>query len=348
MRVNLFLSAILLMLLLTACSSKQNTGIDSVPADGSADNQLTAKVEQVDDKGLLGNAHAESGIGADFGFETALSGTVQIHSGDTVELGSAYASDPVRKTVSLVSSEEYPGYSQLCIGDCKSSILLMTAGTMYLDGLNTADQFIIVQEDDQAGHKSVAVFKYEERNQSCSLALIGRLDGELENIDHNVITTYGIDRETFAGANAFYRHKEYVLAVGDVSEKERIRFYGSNEDHYSKDGAIISDFAGSDEQCQFDSMVSVPTATVPVGQMYRTLCDTEVFSSERDIVSIPAGTDIILVSVDDKDRLNIVVPGNKINGESDVKGFFEYHYKDGEMILCNDLSFDAVFGGKGW
>ena len=69
-----------------------------------------------------------------------------------------------------------------------------------------------------------------------------------------MITTYGIDRENFAGANAFYRHKEYVLAVGDVSEKERIRFYGSNE----------------------------------------------------------------------------------------------YHYKDGEMILCNDLSFDAVFGGKGW
>ena len=231
-----------------------------------------------------------------------------------------------------MSSEEYPGYFQLCIGDCKSSILLMTAGVMYLDRLNTAEQFIIVQEDDQAGYKSVAVFKYEERNQSCSLALIGRLDGELENIDHNVITTYGIDRETFAGANAFYRHKEYVLAVGDVSEKEHIRLYGSNEDHYSKDGAIISDYAGSDEQCQ----------------MYRTLCDTEVFCSERDIVSIPARTDIILVSVDDKDRLNIVVPGNKINGESDVKGFFEYHYKDGEMILCNDLSFDAVFGGKGW
>ncbi len=59
MRVNLILSAMMLMLLLTACSSKQNTGTDSAPADGSADNQLTAKAEQTDN-GLLGNASPQT------------------------------------------------------------------------------------------------------------------------------------------------------------------------------------------------------------------------------------------------------------------------------------------------
>ena len=95
-------------------------------------------------------------------------------------------------------------------------------------------------------------------------------------------------------------------------------------------------------------MVAVPEATVPIGQMYQTQCETEVFTSERELVSIPSGTYIILVSVNDKDRLNVVVPGSQTNGGRDIKGFFEYYYKDGEMFLRNDLSFDTIFGAKGW
>ena len=59
MRINIFLSAIMIMLLLTACSTKVTAGTDSEPADGSADNTPATKAVH-EDISLLGKASPQS------------------------------------------------------------------------------------------------------------------------------------------------------------------------------------------------------------------------------------------------------------------------------------------------
>ena len=280
--------------------------------------------------------------------EKEIQGLIRVQSGETVELGSIYAAEPSKKTILLVKSSEYPDYSFLQIGDCISAIPLIASGELYIAQFDTAERFVIVPEDNYAGYKAVNIFWFNEGRDIDTLALIGRLNGELESLDHNVITTYGRDTETFAGANVFRRHKEYVLAVGDVAEKERVALYGNNAEYFTKDGVLKSDYIGTDEQRQFWKMILVPAGTAPIGQIYKTLSDIEIKTYSGNAVKVPRGSYLTLLATDDRGRLEVMVLDNIPENTTDSRGYLEYYFSDGEMRFSSDMSFESVFGGKGW
>ena len=259
--------------------------------------------------------------GSEIDSEKKTQGLIRVQSGETVELGSIYAPNPSKKTISLVKSVEYPDYSYLQIGGCLSDTPLIASGELYIAQFDMAERFVIVPEDNYAGYKAVNIFWFNEGRDIDTLVLVGRLDGEFESLDHNVITTYGIDKETFAGANAFYRHKEYVLAVGDVSEKERAVLYGNDAEYFAKDGDLKSDYTGTDEQCQFWKMILVPAGTAPIGQIYKTLSDIEIKTYSGNDVKVQQGNFLTLLATDDRGRLEVMVLDNVFENTSDSKGY---------------------------